>query len=301
MKVLIAGCGYVGTALARALHVRGVPFLGLARNPQTLAEWTRAGWPVREADVNAPDTLRTVERDFTDVVDCVAAGRAGGVEAYEKTYHEGMRNLIAATAPWLHPPRLIFTSSTSVYGQNDGSVVEEDSSTDLAGPTGAVLVRTERLCLESGRGGVLRLAGIYGPGRGMNFKRFMAGEAVIEGEGRRHINQIHREDIVGVIVAVLERPALVGETFNVVDDAPVTQRDFYGWLAERTGKPMPPTVPAAQNAERTFGLTDKRISNRKMRERLGHALRYPTFREGLEPMIREWESGSADLSRIVRN
>jgi nucleoside-diphosphate-sugar epimerase len=124
------------------------------------------------------------------------------------------------------------------------------------------------------------LAGIYGPNRGFWFKQFMAGQATMEGNGGRFLNMIHRDDVVGAIAAVLER-GKPGEIYNVVDDEPVAQKRLFGWLSERLGRPMPQTVPAA-DTPRKRGATNKRISNRKLKEQLGYRFRFPTFREGFE-------------------
>jgi nucleoside-diphosphate-sugar epimerase len=207
----------------------------------------------------------------------------GGVEDYRRVYLQGARSLLA----WLAhtpPAKFVYTSSTGVYGQNDGSLVDETAPTEPPNETSRVLVETERVFLETARrhnfpAVVLRVAGIYGPGRGWWFKQFLAGEARIEGEGRRTLNMIHRDDVVGCIIAGLEhgRP---GEIYNAVDDEPVTQRDLFAWLAAKLNRPMPLSTPEDAEGSRKRGVTNKRITNRKLKVELGYAFRYPTFREG---------------------
>jgi nucleoside-diphosphate-sugar epimerase len=128
-------------------------------------------------------------------------------------------------------------------------------------------------------GVILRVAGIYGPGRGYWFQQFLRGEAQITGKGERILNMIHRDDLVGCIIAALERgkPA---EIYNAVDDEPVKQLDFFHWLAAELGRPMPPSAvePAEQTNKR--GATNKRVSNSKLKTQLGYRFRYSTFREG---------------------
>ena len=93
------------------------------------------------------------------------------------------------------------------------------------------------------------------------------------------MNMIHRDDVIGCIMAALER-GRPGEIYNAVDDEPVTQRDFLAWLANRLNRPMPPPVPEDVEATRKRGVTHKRISNQKLKRELEYAFRYPTFREG---------------------
>jgi len=194
------------------------------------------------------------------------------VAAYREVYLEGVRQMNR------HQPqaRRIFVSSTSVYGQRDGSWVDESSPTEPAAETSRVLVETEREALGAGAI-VLRAAGIYGPGRAALFEKFRRGEAVIEGEGLRWLNQIHRSDLIAALVHLLDA-GVPGEIYNAADDEPVRLRDFYAWCSEKLGKPMPPHGPV--DPKRKRGLTDKRVSNRKLRA-AGWAPQFRTFREGL--------------------
>jgi nucleoside-diphosphate-sugar epimerase len=123
------------------------------------------------------------------------------------------------------------------------------------------------------------VAGIYGPGRGHSFKSFLRGDARIEGDGARWLNMIHREDLIGVIIAAL-RDAPPGEIFNAVDNEPVSQRDFFGWLAAELKRPLPPTVPADAEVWRKRGVTNKRVSNAKLRAELEYTFQFPDFRAG---------------------
>ena len=164
------------------------------------------------------------------------------------------------------------------------SVVDEESLTDPTADTAKVLVATERLLLEAARRSgfpaiILRVAAIYGPGRGYWFRQFLKNEARIEGDGGRVFNMIHRNDVIGTIIAALEH-GQGGEVYNAVDDEPVTQLAFYEWLAKKSGRELPPRVDEAETANRKRGLTNKRVSNRKLKTQLGYQFRYPSFREG---------------------
>ncbi|HNQ74868.1 MAG TPA: SDR family oxidoreductase [Verrucomicrobiota bacterium] len=291
MRVLVAGCGYVGWPLAQELARRGHATFGLRRTPDHLTRSAATAPPVTlwSADLTRPDTLRHLPRDFDWVVNCVASG-GGEVTAYQRLYLEGMQHLLQwlAPGPGPHSCRLLYTSSTGVYGQNDGSEVTETSVTQPATATARILLRAEQTLLETAHAKqfpatVLRVAGIYGPGRGYLLKRFLRGEARIEGNGGRWLNMIHRADLIQTILAALER-ARPGEIYNVTDDEPVRQRDFFRWLAHQLNRPLPPTA-AEQAANRKRGLTSKRVSNHKLKTELGVNLRYPSYREGYRDLL----------------
>ena len=123
------------------------------------------------------------------------------------------------------------------------------------------------------RGGIVaRLAGIYGPGRSVLLRKFFSGEAVIEGDGGRFVNQVHRDDIASALRVLIEEGA--PGIFNVSDDAPMPQREIYAWLAERFARVLPPSGPIDPNRKR--GWTSKRVSNAKLRA-LGWRPQFPSF------------------------
>ncbi len=242
-------------------------------------------------DVTRPETLVMLPCDFDWVVNCVAAG--GDPENYRQTYLQGTRNLI----DWLakNPPKkFVYTSSTSVYGQNDGLAVKETSPAEPLAETSRILVETEKTLLVAVAerqfpAVILRVAGIYGPDRGHRFKQFMNDAAQIDGEGSRYMNMIHRDDLIGCIIAALKN-GRAGEIYNAVDDEPVSQLHFFQWLAQAVDKPLPPSMPEDSNVDRRRGVTNKRVSNRKLKMELGHLFKHPTFRQGY----------SAELLRLDR-
>ena len=186
MRVLIVGCGYVGRALGAELAKQGHEVSGVRRSRGVEADWQSAGIKELVADVTQPEQLARLPRAWDWVVNCVSSS-GGGPEDYRKVYLQATRNLVA----WLSaaPPRkFVYTSSTGVYGQNDGSLVTENSPTEPEAETARILVETERILRESARlsnfpAVILRVAGIYGPGRGYWFKQYLKGAAVIEGKG----------------------------------------------------------------------------------------------------------------------
>ena len=288
MRALIIGPGYVGLSLGKQLVQRGHEVFALRRTADASGEIASTGLHPLIADITRPETLLDLPSQFDWVVNCVSSSH-GGADDYRRTYLQGARNLLA----WLEqtpPAKFAYTSSTSVYGQNDGSLVDETAHTDPLTETSRVLRETEQVYLEAAQkknfpAVVLRVAGIYGPGRGFWFKQFRAGEARIEGDGSRTLNMIHRDDVAGCIIAALER-GQPGEIYNAVDDEPVTQRDFFAWLAAKLNRPMPPSAPEDMEVSRKRGVTNKRISNHKLKAQLSYTFRYPTFREGYAAEIK---------------
>ncbi len=279
MRVLIVGCGYVGLPLGAEMVRQGHEVFGLRRS--AAEELQAAGIKPLLADITQPESLTKLPRNFDWVVNCVASG-GGSADDYRKIYLEGNRNLISWLA--ISPPqKFIYTSSTSVYGQNDGSVVTEKSPAEAEADTAKILVEAEILLLTAAHKKfpaiILRVAGIYGPGRGHWFRQFLHSEARIEGNGSRFLNMIHRDDVVGCIIAALER-GVPGEIYNAADDEPVSQIDFFRWLAATLGKPLPQSVPEDGEITRKRGATNKRVSNRKLKMELDYQFQHPDFRSG---------------------
>lgn len=281
MRVLIVGCGYVGLPLGAELVRMGHEVYGLRRSRGAEGELNAAGLKPLFADVSDPASLTVLPREFDWVVNSVASTR-GGPEDYRKVYLEGTRNLIQ----WLSGSPLlkfVYTSSSGVYAQNDGSLVDETSPTLPETETGRVLVETEGLLRAAAQVGfpaiILRLAGIYGPGRGYYFKQFVAGEPIPPGAEGRILNMVHQEDVAGAIIAALER-GRAGEVYNVVDDEPTTLLQFYQWMSQELGRPMPLAAAGATSVLSKRGPTNKVVSNGRLKAGLGYRFSYQTFREG---------------------
>ena len=271
-KTLLIGCGYVGLPLALRLKESG----------HEVSAWVHSQ---ESADALAPHQLHrviagsvveprlwdSVPESYQVIIHCASSG--GGSEAdYEQVFRKGalMMNTRQPHA------RRFFVSSTSVYRQNEGEIVTEKSDAEPDAATGRVLRAAEKIVLGAD-GTVIRSSGIYGPRRGVLFERFRRGEAIIEGDGLRFINQIHQRDLVAAIIHLINAGA-PGEIYNASDDTPVTYRDYYTWCSKFLSQPMPPHGPL--KTERKRGLTNKRVSNAKLRA-TGWAPIYASFREGL--------------------
>lgn len=277
-EVLIIGCGFLGEAAAKLFSDQGKRVLGLVRSADSAAALAGKPFEVATCDVTDTASLEALAprlRNIPLAIYAVSSGR-GGAESYAAVYRDGLRRVLEC---W-NPGHIVFVSSTSVYGQNDGLWVTEESPTLPDRETGRILLQAEQIALSVG-GGVARLSGIYGPGRSVLLKKFLSGEAVLEEGGHRWINQIHCDDAAAALVRLGDMAVPAG-IHNVTDDTPCTQREIYGWMADVLGKPLPPEGPA--DLDRKRGWTSKRISNARMRS-TGWAPAYPSYRDALPRLI----------------
>jgi nucleoside-diphosphate-sugar epimerase len=278
-RILIAGCGYVGVATADLFHVAQWQVEGWTHSAESAAQLANKPYAVRAVDISASEAVQAAASSFDAVIHCASSG-GRGTESYRQVYFEGAGNLVAA----FPGSRFVYTSSTSVYAQKDGEWVDEKSPAEPAHETGRILRETEDFVKESG-GLVVRLAGIYGPGRSALLRKFLSGTARIEGEGGRFLNQVHRDDIARALFHLVALPneSRKGERiFNVCDHEPMTQRACYEWLANELGQSIPKAVPAPGTRKR--GASNKRVSNARLRG-LGWEPHYPNFPSGIRESV----------------
>jgi len=267
-RILIAGCGYVGEATADLLHEQGWKVEGWTASVESAGQLAAKPYAVRAVDITNPAAVSAVREEFDVVIQCASSG-GGDAEEYRRIYLDGARNLLHA----FPSARLLFTSSTSVYAQQHGDIVDETSPANPAHEKGQILREAEELVL-SHNGMVARLGGIYGPGRSFLLRKFLAGEAVLDNADDRFINQAHRDDIAAALFLLAERRAgLERHIYNVVDDQPILARDAYQWLSAHLQRSLPTGKVAAG---RKRGDSNKRVSNKKLRA-LGWEPRYPNF------------------------
>jgi len=272
-KLVTLGCGFIGARAARLFARAGWDVTGVTHSPGSAALLHGEPFQALACDItDAASLSRAMELQNADAVICAASSGRGGEASYRAVYLRGVENALAC----LKPGRVLFVSSTSVYAQTDGSWVTEQSPATPLSPTSRILREAEEIALASG-GQVARLAGIYGPGRSVLLRKFLEKTAVIEGNGSRHINQIHADDAAGALFHLIAH-ALPPSIYNVTDDHPVTQLACYQWLAGALGQPLPARGPIDTTRKR--GVTDKRVSNAKLRS-LGWTPIYPSFRDAL--------------------
>lgn len=290
-SVMIFGCGYVGKALAQYLIKQGVRVGALTRNAEKAAELRALGLnEVVEAELDSKEWHAQLSGQYVAVVNCVSSA-GGGLAGYRKSYLEGQRSILE----WARGQQLrryVYTSSTSVYPQDDGATVDEAADTSAAPPTGQVLLESEALLAEAaeqvGRWYVLRLAGIYGPERHYLLNQLRAGAGEIPGSGDYALNMIHLEDIVSAISCALSREAASG-IYNVADDAPTTKAEVLAYLAERLNLSAPIFNPenVSERLKRRGGRMPHRyVSNKKAREALNWTPNFPSFREGYAALLK---------------
>lgn len=282
---MVFGCGYSARRFV-ALHGAGFDAVDVT----TRSAETAAGLEAEGLDVHLFDGRRTGEKlgeavaRATHLLVSAAPGEAG-----DPTLLGACDALAAAEAlSWIG-----YLSTIGVYGDADGGWVDESTPPAPENDRALRRVVAERAWIDFAAGRqaaiqIFRLAGIYGPGRS-------AVENLRAGTARRLIkpgqvfNRIHVDDIAAAVAAGIERPE-VGPIVNVTDDEPAPPQDVVAFAAERLGLPVPPDIPF-ETAEltpmaRSFYASNKRVSNRLLKERLGVALAFPTYREGIAALAR---------------
>lgn len=276
-RILIAGCGYVGEATANLFHSAGWNVEGWVHSKDSASRLSAKPYSVHAIDLSQRGDVAKHAGTFDAVIHC-ASSRGGDTEAYRQIYLNGVHHLLE-TFP---KARILFTGSTSVYAQRDGSWVTEKSETQPLRETSRILLEVENLILEKG-GIVARVAGIYGPRRSTLLTKFLNGTATIDPDKDRFVNQVHRDDIASALFLLLNRqPQWAAQIYNIVDNQPLLQSDCYRWLSRTLNRPLPPTRKSEQPRKR--GDTNKRVSNAKLHQ-VGWSPDYPTFCDAMEKSI----------------
>ncbi|MEH6492000.1 NAD-dependent epimerase/dehydratase family protein [Halopseudomonas sp.] len=278
-QVVIAGCGDVGTALGLALHARGWQVYGLRRDPSLLPE----GILPIAADLTQPAKPADWPAKVDYLVYCPAAGKRD-VELYQRLYVEGLQHVLG----WISESRqqlqhLLQVSSTAVYAQSEGEWVTENSRAEADTPTAAQLLAAEDVALRSGvPASVVRLGGIYGPGRNRLIEQVRAGLQVAE-VPPQYTNRIHRDDAAGLLahlLALAERRELLAPCYLGVDDEPASLFEVTSWLAAQLGTRL------QADGARSTRSGSKRCSNALARES-GWQPAYPGYREGYAELLKD--------------
>jgi nucleoside-diphosphate-sugar epimerase len=277
MRILIAGCGYVGEELGGLLLADGHEVWGLRRKPRSL----RGGIEVIAADLAQPEDLRDLPEGL-DVVFYLVSPNGSEDALYRRAYVDGLRGLTGALHQQRQKPRLLFASSTAVYAQSDGEWVDESSEVAPGHWSGKRLLEGEKLALQALPSAcVIRFGGIYGPRRTSLIDSVRSGRATYRAKPPQYTNRIHREDCAGVLRHLMgrENPESI---YLAVDNEPAEERAVLLWLAGVMGSPEPRAAEKKQASKRPRG--NKRCRNARLVQS-GYTFRYPTFREGYSAVL----------------
>jgi len=288
-RILIAGCGDVGTTLGQMLHTTGHQVWGLKRDPAGLLP---SGIHTIVADLTNPKTLTTLPPDLDFVVYSAAA--AGFSEAhYQAAYVTGVSYLLEALRQTgQQPKRLLFTSSTSVYAQHQGERVDENSPAEAEGFSGRCIRQGEQRMWTSGWPAVaVRFGGIYGPGRTRLIDSVLDGTATCPEGPPVYTNRIHRDDCARVLEHLLQQSE-PEKLYIAVDDDPAPLNEILDWLASqlRVPKPrrvmQPPSKPGAETRRDPAMRmrASKRCCNTRLRA-TGFQFRYPSYQNGYAALL----------------
>ncbi|NWB55005.1 SDR family oxidoreductase [Pseudomonas sp. F8002] len=277
-SVVIAGCGDVGSRLATQLLAQGWEVHGLRRDISRLPKGV-IGIAGDLFNEDCPDTWPVGGVDY--LVYCAAAtdhDEAG----YRAAYVQGLRHVLEWLNDYGQEPRhLLFVSSSSVYGQQNGEWVDEESATQASGYSGQVMLEAEQVALKSGiPATVVRLTGIYGPGRERLSTQVREGYRVTI-DPPLYGNRIHVDDAAGLLAFLLrhvEQGGALQQCYIGVDDAPAPLAEVVDWLREYLGV----TEWAADASVRRAG--SKRCSNARAKA-LGWVPKYPSYREGYAAIL----------------
>ena len=277
MTVVLAGCGDLGTEAALRFVSLGHRVLGLRRSADELPA------SIEGVSIDLSTTRPTLPADTEVVVVALSAG-SRDVDTYRASYVDGLRNVLDALDDAAAVgARVLFVSSTAVYDVDDGSIVDESTPATGASPTAEVILEAEALLHERRPDGVvLRLGGIYGPGRERLISQVRDGEATLaEPAGSSpHTNRIHRDDAAAAIVHLTTTSAPTDVLYLGVDDEPSRLDDVLTFVADELGLPVPPSAPP--RGRQAGG--DKRLSNARLRG-TEFSFTYPTYREGYRAVI----------------
>lgn len=288
MRILIAGCGDVGSHLGIALDAAGHQVWGLRRDSSKLPSAIRG----IDADLGLPNTLSELP-ESVDLVYYTAAASGDRSEAgYRRAYIEGLRNVLnACLSQGSQLKHVFFTSSTSVYGQVNGEDVTESSLTKPQGYSGTVMLEAEQFLADYEVPGTsVRFGGIYGPGRTYLIRTVADGTARLKSREDHYTNRMHRDDCAGFLayLATVEKPAPL---YLGVDDDPAAYNDVLRFIAKELAQPVP-EVSDQPRHDTMRGRSNKRCRNDLLRS-TGYKLLFPGFREGYSQLIADYRASGA--------
>lgn len=294
---LLLGCGYLGSRVAKLWRAAGDHTVSTSRGEDCTPKMFEAGVFTGQADVTKPETLSWFAK--------IPALSGTAVEAliyaigYDRTaepdihtvYAGGLAHALAALPSSIQ--RAIYISTTGVYGSAGGDWVDETTPTDPPREGGKASLAAEQVLAAhplGRRSAILRLAGIYGPGRVPYLDQLKQGEP-IAAPNAGWLNLIHVDDAAQIVVAIdrwlagrLESDG--PHVFCVSDGSPVVRGDYYAEAARLIGAPSPTfATPTADSPAAARASANRRVSNAKLMATLDIQLAYPSYREGLAAIL----------------
>ncbi len=276
VHVLVAGCGWLGTAVARELARRGDRVTAVRRDPARAETLRSLPAEPLALDLSAPGSSELLPADLDAVIACQSAD-GEGAEAYRRSYVEVNRVLARAAAS--RGARLVYTGSTGVFGQRNGEDVDEATPPAPASPSAERLVEGEGVVREAG-GCVVRLSGLYGPGRLGVVERVRSGAMALGPGDDAWTNGCHLEDAVAAVLAALDR-GRAGALYHATDATPLRRREVVELVAGLLGITPPRAGGVAPSAAGARGA-NRRVLGESTRAQLSLELRHPSLRSGLE-------------------
>lgn len=279
-SVLIIGCGDLGTTLGRELAAEGHRVTGVRRHAEALAGTGIEPLALDLATLDGKGAKALPEADY--VIYTVSADRFEE-SAYQSAYPNGLKRVLGVLEQHATPPkRLFFVSSTSVYGQQEGEVISEQSPASAQSFSGLLMREAEQALLDYPiPGTVVRFSGIYGPGRDRLIRQVAEGRvAAVTPE--IYTNRIHRDDCTGILYHLIQREERgdgVETLYLGSDSEPATQHNVMSWMAQMLKVEATETMQSPLRRR-----ASKRCDNTRLVES-GYDFRYPTFREGYAQVL----------------
>jgi nucleoside-diphosphate-sugar epimerase len=286
---LIFGCGYLGARVARLWHEAGHSVAVVTRSPARAEGFAHHGYQSIVADVTQAESLLVMRELPTaeSVLFAVGFDRSAG-QKIEAVYAGGVRNVLAALPA--DSGRFLYISTTGVYGNAGGGWVDETTPPRPGREGGLAALAAEKALAAHALGNsgvILRLAGLYGPGRVPYLEQLRAGD-VIPAAGAGHLNLIHVDDSSRAVLAAADLPHFADgpRVYCVSDGSPVTREEYFKEIARRIGAPPPRLVPPEPGSPRLArGEADRRVKNQRMLAELRVRLMYPDYRAGLAAIL----------------
>ncbi len=294
-KVFVAGCGYIGERIARTCRESGKDVTCMVRSAERGAQLEAAGFTTVISTLD--DRLNLPPLNLSGSILFYLVPPPGGGIADSRA-----RNFIAGITDTEKPAKIVYMSATSVYSGGDGGVVTEESPTLPASAMGKRRLDAETAFLEYGAAGavpvvILRVSGIYGPGR-LPLMQISQGQPLLNEDESGPSNRIHADDLAAVSVAAAEKGG-AGEIFNVSDGSPSSMTSYFNACADALGLPRQRQV-TLDEARRvmsplmfSYVSQSRVVDNRRMLNRLDVKLRYGTLQEGLAASIPRTDSVAA--------